>query len=191
MFSPDAFFPVLRDISSLLVECGIRYHVTGGLLAIHYAEPRLTQDLDLVIERAALAGNLEAFIQKVLQHGYLTSPESIRDGARSGRMFQLFHSEECLKVDLYPRELIPGQFDRAVNVSLLPDLSVPFASMPDLVASKLSWISKGSHKSRRDVRQLMRRASLDEQELAWKFAAELRLTPLFAEVLAEPDEIDA
>jgi hypothetical protein len=39
----------------------------------------------------------------------------------------------------------------------MPGLTLPVASRPDLVLSKLIWISKGSHKSRRDLRQIMLR----------------------------------
>ena len=39
MFTPDAFFPVLERVAEILQRCGIRYHLTGGLVANFYAEP--------------------------------------------------------------------------------------------------------------------------------------------------------
>lgn len=106
-------------------------------------------------------------------------------------MFQIIDSQECLKVDLYPRELAPGALDRSIWFDLTPQLRIPIASRPDVVISKLVWISKGSHKSRRDVKWLMRGATQEEAALARKFVDGLGLTDLLEEVLAEPDEIDA
>lgn len=68
---------------------------------------------------------------------------------------------------------------------------MPIASRPDLVLSKLIWISKGSRKSRRDVKQRMLRANAAETALVHQFADEMQLRLLLDEVLAEPDEIDA
>lgn len=108
-----------------------------------------------------------------------------------GRLFQVLDSKEALKVDFYPRELVPGALNRSLFIQLTADLSFPAASRPDLVISKLVWISKGSHKSRRDVRQLILQATDDEIRIAREFAENLSLTKLFDEVLAEPDEIDS
>lgn len=60
--------------------------------------------------------------------------------------------------------------------------------MVDAAASKLIWSSKGSHKSRRDLRHISR--SLDDaerQELS-TFARIRGLDALLAEIPAEPDE---
>ncbi len=105
-------------------------------------------------------------------------------------MFRIIDAEECLKIDFYPREMIPGALDRSVWVYLTPQLEMPIASRPDVVASKLVWVSKGSHKSRRDIRQLVWGASDDEVNKIRIFARELSLEPLLDEVLAEPDELD-
>jgi hypothetical protein len=105
-------------------------------------------------------------------------------------MFQLFDLAESLKVDLYPRELIPGELDRSVMVDVFVDLALPIASRTDAALSKLVWASKGSHKSRRDLRQLLARADDDERAIVERSAATLGLGQLLGEVLAEPDEIE-
>lgn len=190
MFSPDAFFPVLEKVARVLDECGIRYHLTGGLVSIYYAEPRLTQDADLVVDPVQLQAHLDQFLEALQRLDYLAHPPTIRDAVARGRMFQIIDSQEGLKVDLYPRELVPGALDRSMLINLTSDLQFPIASRPDLITSKLVWISKGSHKSRRDVKMLMRGATDEEQALALEFADGLGLTDLLEEVLAEPDEIE-
>ncbi|MGE0377517.1 MAG: nucleotidyl transferase AbiEii/AbiGii toxin family protein [Planctomycetaceae bacterium] len=190
MFSPDAFFPVLEKVARVLDECGVRYHLTGGLVSIYYAEPRLTQDADLVVDPVPLQMHLDQFLEALQRLDYLANEETIRDAVKRGRMFQIIDSQEGLKVDLYPRELVPGALDRSILIGLTPDLPFPIASRPDLIASKLVWISKGSHKSRRDVKMLMRGATDDEEAVAREFAEGLGLTGLLDEVLGEPDEIE-
>lgn len=191
MFDPEAFFPVLRKIARVLDDCETRYHLTGGLVAVYYAEPRLTQDVDLVVDQAQLRSRLDDFIDALQRLDYLVDEKTIRDAVNRGRMFQIFDSRESLKIDLYPRELVPGELDRSTQIDLTEDMAFPIASRPDLIASKLVWISKGSHKSRRDVKIMMRRATQDEASLAREFAEQLGQLELLDEVLAEPDEIDA
>lgn len=191
MFSPDAFFPALEKLARILDEYGIRYHLTGGLVSIYYSEPRLTQDADIVVDPTQLQLRLGSFLDAVARHGYVANADVIREAVKNGRMFQLIDSEEALKIDLYPREIVAGAIERAFLIDLTADLKFPIASRPDLVASKVLWISKGSHKSRRDVKMLMRGASAEETTLAREFVQGLGLTDLLEEVLAEPDEIDA
>ncbi len=62
MFSPETFFPVLERVAGVLDQCGIRFHLTGGLVAVYYAEPRLTQDADLVIDPEQVRDRLDEMI---------------------------------------------------------------------------------------------------------------------------------
>ena len=101
----------------------------------------------------------------------------------------MFDHVEYLKLDLYPRELIEGELDRSESFELFPGLQVPVVSRADLSCAKLVWISKGSHKSRRDLRQLFAASTDEEREQVRSFAAERGLSGELAEILAQPDEI--
>lgn len=104
-------------------------------------------------------------------------------------MFHLFDMSEAFKIDVYPRELVPGELDRSTMLEVFEGMPLPVASRPDAAASKLAWASKGSHKSRRDLRQIVRQmAAADRSELD-RLAAVLGLGDLLADILAEPDEI--
>ena len=85
---------------------------------------------------------------------------------------------------------LSGAIDRAREIEIFPNATFPVASVPDLVVSKLVWICKGSHKSRRDVRQLMRVTKDEDRDATRELADEMSLLPLLDEVLEEPDEID-
>ncbi len=79
---------------------------------------------------------------------------------------------------MFPVEINPG------HRSMLP-----VVCRSDAAASKLVWISKGSHKSRRDLRAIHRNANKEQQAEIARLAKPLYLVVLLEEVLAEPDEI--
>ena len=43
-------FKVLKDVVSRLESAGIPYMITGSLALNHYAQPRMTRDIDLVVD---------------------------------------------------------------------------------------------------------------------------------------------
>jgi len=69
------------------------------------------------------------------------------------------------------------------------DLELPLTSCADVGASELVRINKGSHKSRRDLRQLFRCASDADRLSIEQLAEQLEPISLLAEVLGESDEI--
>jgi len=190
VFPPEYFQPLLADICRVLGERQIPFALTGGLVSAFYSEPRYTQDADLVVDRDSLLEHLDDCIAQFMSLSYLLNEQEVQQAVKRGRMFQIIHTVEMLKIDFYPKELVEGELSRAVTVELFPGLSIPIITRADLVLSKLVWISKGSHKSRRDVKQMMRRVSREEDAHVRHYADQLNLIPLLEEVLAEPWEIE-
>ena len=106
-----------------------------------------------------------------------------------GKPFQLLDPVEVLKLDVYPRELIPGELSRSVLAEVFPGSSIPIVSRSDAAVSKLIWVSRGSHKSRQDLRQIVRRLSEVEMTFLRTHAAQLQLTDLLDSVLLESEEL--
>jgi hypothetical protein len=190
MFPIETFRTTLGKIIKILQTFQIRFHLTGGVTSIAYGEPRMTQDLDIVIDNAAVARQLDSFIRSLRDSDFLFDEAALRRGIDKKQMFRLLDSAEALKLDLYPRELIPGELDRSNTIELFDGLSIPIASLPDAALSKLIWISKGSHKSRRDLRQLKRISTKSQRQTIDQLAISFRLDTLLSEVLSESDEID-
>ncbi len=188
MFPIDAFQNTLSKAVNILESLSIRFHLTGGITTITYGEPRMTQDIDVVIENASTAEQLDRFLLALSNSDFLFDEPSIRAGVESEKMFQLLDKVEALKLDIYPREMIPGELARSVLVEVFEGIRLPVASRADAAASKLIWISKGSHKSRRDLRQIVRTSSEAERQAIFELSRELDLFPLLEEVLAERDE---
>ncbi len=187
MFPVDAFRATLSKAVGIFRGLGIRFHLTGGIASIYYGEPRLTQDIDIVIDNAQVAATLGAFLQCMEDSDFIYEPNSVRSAVAEQGMFQLLDRVEALKLDIYPRELIPGELDRSVSREVFEGEELPVASCADTAVSKLMWISKGSSKSRRDLRQVVRLASADDRMAIEQLASQLGLASLLAEVLGESD----
>jgi hypothetical protein len=189
MFPVDAFRATLTKAVRILQHHGIRHHLTGGIASVYYGEPRMTQDIDIVVDNAQVSAQLDPFVQSLAESDFIFSPDAVRSAVADKGMFRLLDGVESLKLDLYPRELIPGELDRSVSHEVFENVLVPLASCADVGASKLVWISKGSHKSRRDLRQLFRLATEADRRRMEHLAEQFGLSDLLAEVLQESDEL--
>jgi hypothetical protein len=86
-------------------------------------------------------------------------------------------------------QLVRRKLAKHVLVEVFPGSVIAVASRPDAALSKLIWIQRGSQKSRRDLRQIVRRLSADELALLRTRALQMQLAELLDSVLAESDEI--
>ncbi|MFN5757260.1 MAG: nucleotidyl transferase AbiEii/AbiGii toxin family protein [Planctomycetia bacterium] len=189
MHPAEMFRGTLSRLLDILTRHDVKFHLTGGITSVAYGEPRMTQDIDIVVENTAIARSLDAFTAAVAQAGFMLDAEVIRRAVAEKSMFQLFDMAEALKIDIYPREMIPGELGRSVSLEVFEGMPLPVVSRPDAAASKLVWASKGSHKSRRDLRQIVRRLPSGERAEVDRLAVLLGLGDLLAAILAEPDEI--
>ena len=163
MYPPDIFRHSVSRLVAILHRLGVRFHLTGGITSVAYGEPRMTQDVDVVVENAAMTRAIEPFIAAAPQADFLLDAESVRRAVADKSMFQLFDMAEALKIDVYPRELVPGELDRSTLLEVFEGMQLPVASRPDAAASKLAWAAKGSHKSRRDLRQICRQMTAPDR----------------------------
>lgn len=87
---------------SHLNKIGVRYMVTGAVAVIIYGEPRLTQDIDLVIELKT--ENIEGFRRNFASKEFYCPPdESIKleINRHSRGHFNIIHLETGFKADCY------------------------------------------------------------------------------------------
>lgn len=189
MYPPDVFRGTLVRLLGILGQLGVRCHLTGGVASVAYGEPRMTQDIDLVVDNVALSGVLPVFLEAVAGAGFFIDEAAVRRAVAERSMFQLFDEAEALKVDAYLRELIPGELDRSVLVEVFEGVRIPCVSRVDAAASKLVWASLGSHKSRRDLRRMHGVMPVADRLELGRLAGTLGHVALLGEVLAEPDEI--
>jgi hypothetical protein len=189
MFPAEIFRNTLSRLLEILTHQEVRFHLTGGITSVAYGEPRMTQDIDIVVDNPSLAATLDAFLTAAKQAGFLFDAEAVRRGVAEKAMFQLFDMADALKIDIYPREMIPGELDRSASLEVFEGMLIPVVSRPDAAASKLAWAAKGSQKSRRDLRQIVQRMPRAERDELDRLAGILGLNALLTEILGEPDEI--
>jgi hypothetical protein len=149
----NAFWETVAAITQSLRERNISFQLTGGIAASYYGEPRMTQDVDIVIQ---LDTDLDVseFCQQFPER-FPVDDTLVREALREGSLFQVVDQKTFFKVDLHIGELVPGEMARSREVRLSPDLTVPLISKEGAILSKLHWIRLGSHKSRRDVLMIL------------------------------------
>jgi hypothetical protein len=173
---------VLQLVTGRLDAAGIKYMLTGSIAAGYYAQPRMTRDIDLVVElEPADAERIAA----AFAPEFSCDVDAIRAAIVRQSLFNLIHVEAVTKVDFVVRKDIPyrqEEFRRRRHVEIGGRL-MWIVSPEDLILSKLAWAKTSrSEMQLRDVRQLLTFVTnLDHAYLdAW--AARLRVTDLLNEV---------
>lgn len=177
---------VLRIVSERLDEGGFGYMLTGSFAMAYYATPRMTRDLDLVVELAE--GDLGQLVSRFDTDFYLDAA-AVEAAVRSRRLFNLMHLESGIKVDFIVAksdEYRRLEFSRRQRVKFGPT-EIFIVSREDLILSKLVWaLDTDSELQRRDVRVLMQGPEdcLDRDYVsAW--SVKLGVDKLLEAILAE------
>lgn len=142
---PEPFLIFTRKLE----ELGIRYMVSGSVAAIYYGEPRMTNDVDIIVFlQRSDATRLEAAFPG--DDFYCPPREVIQiEIARSQRgHFNLIHHETGFKADIYPvcDELHRWGLSRAQIVELDED-RVSFAPPEYVVVRKLQFYREGGSRA--------------------------------------------
>jgi Nucleotidyl transferase AbiEii toxin, Type IV TA system len=174
---------VLKDVCERLERAQVAYMLTGSMAMNYYAQPRMTRDIDFVIEvEPADSAKLVA----AFEPDYYVPHEALAQAIVARGMFNLLHLESVIKVDLMVRKSDPYrrlEFGRRISIAL-PGFSAWIVSKEDLILSKLVWGKAGDSESqRRDVRNLLS-TSVDIAYLRL-WAIELDVSDLLEEMLDE------
>lgn len=173
---------ILKLVVARLEAAGIPHMVTGSMAANFYVTPRMTRDIDLVVElREGDVGRMVA----LFQDDYYIDRDMVEQAVRTRSMFNMIHNALVVKVDCVVRkdsEYRREEFSRrrTVNIDGQP---VTIVAPEDLILSKLEWAKESrSQMQLDDVRNLLRTVqSLDQAYLA-QWAERLGLSGLYREV---------
>jgi len=174
---------IIRDTSQKFSQAGIEFMLTGSVAMNYYAQPRMTRDIDVVIE---VDSQSAAAIMSVFGADYYVDSEAVRAAVAHESLFNLIHQESVIKVDCIVRkrsEYRRLEFQRRRQVAL-KDFTTWIVSKEDLIISKLYW-AKDSHSEfqLRDVRNLIQTGYDAEYMTRW--TRELGLQELLEECLDE------
>ena len=173
---------VLKLVGGRLDEAGIPYMVSGSMAMNFYAQPRMTRDIDLVVDLEPRDATrvAEAFIAD-----FYCDAEAIRSAIARRGFFNLIHFDKLIKVDFIVRResaFRRVEFDRRRRV-VVDGASLWMVTAEDLLLSKLAWARDSrSPVQLGDVRNLMQSADTIDWPYVERWAAELAVVDLLGEM---------
>ncbi len=148
---------VLGDFTNRLDKIGIEYMLVGSMALVHYAMPRATVDIDIVVN--ILPDNFDQFIAE-FENDYYIPLDSAKNAVRQKRMFNLLNNQTILKIDcvvLKENEFDLHAFSRRQKVDYEGEFDVWIIGKEDLILSKLNWAKKTkSERQMLDVASIIR-----------------------------------
>jgi len=146
---------LLLDVTRRLEDAGLEYMLTGSMALNHYAQPRMTRDIDIVI--ALVFKDLET-LPHIFGDDFYFSEEAAREAVLEQSSFNVIHNESLIKVDFMIRKredyrLV--EFDRRQRIEVLGS-QLWIVSKEDLILSKLDWARESqSQRQLSDVENLL------------------------------------
>ena len=145
---------VTGRVVALLNEACVPYMVAGSLASSHHGRPRMSQDVDIVIDPDA--GSLADFVRRLEAAGLYVDPGHATNALARRRQFNAIDPATGMKIDLIIRKERPfsrSEFSRARPVRLKGGTLVQLASPEDTIVAKLEWAQRagGSERQLTDV----------------------------------------
>lgn len=177
---------LLRYVVSTLEGLDIPYAIVGSMASSAYGEPRLTQDVDVVIDLPR--GLIQALCDAFPLPDYYVSPDAALQAVRTEGQFNVIHPASGNKVDL----VIARQFSRdrtelarRRRVLILPDCEGYLAAPEDVILGKMeSYRQGGSEKHLRDITGMLKvSGKLIDRAYVDRWARELDVTDVWEAIL--------
>lgn len=134
---------VLRIVAQRLDNAGINYMITGSIAANFYSQPRMTRDIDIVIE-LPMARVDE--IYNLFKGDFYIDRDSIVEAIYKIGMFNIIHNEKVIKIDFIiskGTDFDGQKFQRRISKEI-EGIKLSLTSPEYLILSKL-LCAKDSH----------------------------------------------
>ena len=129
---------ILKIVSRRLKEAGIPYMITGSIAANFYAMPRMTRDIDIVIE--VKTEDVDCLLALFKDDFYIDRDTVVEALSQRG-IFNIIHNEYVIKIDFIVRKDSPYrelEFTRRREINV-EGVGIWMVSPEDLILSKLVW----------------------------------------------------
>ena len=139
--------------------------IVGSVASIVYGEPRLTKDMDLVIEVSQ--SDSKTFFESFPFPEYYCPPVDILSSEFSEKgQFKILHQDSGIKIDFIIRknsEHAKTEFSRKTKIPFWKGFEAYIASAEDVILKKLVYYREGlSEKHLRDIRGIIATTQLDQ-----------------------------
>ena len=179
----DEQLEFVKLIASRLDSADIPYMMTGSMAMAIYSIPRMTRDVDVVIE--VKPADVTKIVGLFSEDCYMDL-DSVREAVRAQGMFNIIHNEWLIKADFIIRkneDFRREEFARRRKMDI-EGVPISVVAAEDLILSKLVWGKQSrSGLQLSDVRQMTSTVS----ELDWKYmqkwAAALGVDDLLREAM--------
>lgn len=145
---------LLKRVCNALDDNDFLYMISGSIALNIYAIPRMTRDIDIVIELPL--DRIDEFVE-LFPNCYLEKL-TIKEEVKRLGLFNIIDHETGFKLDFIPRketEYFRLAFERRVRVKEL-DTELWIISLEDLIIAKIIWIQTyQSEKQMQDIENLL------------------------------------
>ena len=173
---------VLEIVCQRLKSAGISFMITGSIAGNFYAVPRMTRDIDIVIE--VNPRDSDRFCSLFEDKFYLEL-DSVKDAIEKQGMFNMIHNEYVLKVDFIVRKDSPYrelEFRRRRSI-MVESTEMSIVSIEDLIISKLLWAKDSlSEIQLGDIKNLLSRGREVDMQYVEKWVESLDLQDVYSKV---------
>lgn len=146
---------LLKNIAAKLESAGIEYMMTGSMAMALYSTPRMTRDIDIIIQ--ITPGDVDKILD-LFRDDFYIEEKSVRYAVLNRGMFNIIHNDSVIKVDFIVRkdeEYRIEEFTRKKMINI-EGVSISVVAPEDLILSKLVWAKRSQSELQfRDVRQMM------------------------------------
>jgi hypothetical protein len=173
---------ILKSVTAKLDSAHIPYMITGSMAANYYATPRMTRDIDLVVE---LSEEDVSRVVGLFHNEYYIDSDMVRQAVQNQSMFNMIHNALVVKVDCVVRknsEYRREEFARRRAITVTGQ-RMTIVAPEDLILSKLDWAKESrSQIQLDDVRNLLRSVEGLDAEYLSRWAERLGLAALYQQV---------
>jgi len=179
---------LLRTVAEKLDFAGIDYMITGSIVSSLQGEPRLTHDLDVVVQIEA--ADVPSILRAFPPSQYYLSEPAVLEAIQTKGMFNVIDVEEGDKIDFWV--LTSEPFDRSrfsrKYVEEVFGIPLKVSSPEDTILAKLRWSKEcgGSEKHFVDALRVYEvQAGVLDMEYLGKWATKLGASDLLDRVVSE------
>ena len=149
---------ILHLAIGALERLGINYVVVGSYASSAWGEPRMTIDVDIVIQLAA--SEVESLCNAFPEQDFYLSRAAALEAVQQRSQFNVIHPSTGHKIDF----MVPGtgdwtssQLARRRTIEFEPGIAGFVAAPEDVILGKLIYFREGnSEKHRRDIRGIIK-----------------------------------
>jgi hypothetical protein len=173
---------IIRTIVKRLTNANIPYMFTGSIATNFYATPRMTRDIDVIVE---LKKTDVDRICNLFEKDFYVDKDMILNAVKRNGMFNMIHYESVFKVDFIVRKddrYRLEEFKRRKRITF-EDMDIYVVAPEDLVLSKLYWAKDSlSELQLGDVKNLLKGVKNLDEDYLKQWARYLNVEELYRKV---------